>query len=309
MGYKRIIHKDATKQESIWLCTSHLHELLVPDPNHSPQYIDVSHLSRIFSQPLTVLFAGYSRWFAGQKMKRQGQPGVLGIEYVRSGNLVLIKDNRESLIQPGNVYFLREDFPNADRTGPAGMLLKRYLWLTGAVLENLLHSLNLWGRDGLRLQHPRKFEALMKQMTTLLDANPPDVDLRASTLAYQILLFLGQSIHPSLPAIVEEALAFMQQNLHRQLQVKDLCEYLEVNEIRLRRLFVRHIQIPPITYFLKQKLTWSANMLCTTSFSIKEIAYEVGYDDPFYFSNQFKKHFGMSPKQYRESNYPVFRML
>jgi AraC-like DNA-binding protein len=309
MGYKRIIHKDVTKQESIWLCTSHLHELLVSDPNHSLQYIDVSHLSRIFSQPLTVLFAGYSQWFAEQKMERQGQPGVLGIEYVCFGDVVLIKNNEEFLMQPGDVYFLREEFPDADHTGPTGTLLKRYLWLTGAVLGNLLRSVNLWGRNSLRLQHPRKFEALMRQITTLLAANPPDVDLRASTLAYQILLFLGQSIHPSLPAIIEEALAFMQQNLHRQLHVKDLCEYLDVNEIRLRRLFVRYMQIPPITYFLKQKLTWSANMLCTTSFSIKEIAYEVGYDDPFYFSNQFKKHFGMSPKQYRESNYPSFGVL
>jgi AraC-like DNA-binding protein len=309
MGYRRIIHKDATKHESIWLCTSYLHELLVPDPNNSPQYIDVSHLSGIFAQPLTVLFAGYSQWFAGQKMKRQGQPGVLGIEYVCSGNLVLIKDDEEFLMQPGDVYFLWEEFPDADYTGPTGKLLKRYLWLTGAVLENLLRSLNLWGRDSLRLQHPRKFETLMRQMTVLLAANPPDVDLRASALAYQILLFLGQSIHPSLPPIIEEALAFMQQNLHCQLHIKDLCEYLDVNETHLRRLFVRHMQIPPMTYFLKQKLTWSANLLCTTSFSIKEIAYEVGYDDPFYFSNQFKKHFGVSPKQYRESNYPSFAVL
>jgi AraC family transcriptional regulator, transcriptional activator of pobA len=42
--------------------------------------------------------------------------------------------------------------------------------------------------------------------------------------------------------------------------------------------------------------------LSTTSLSIKEIAYEIGYIDPFYFSNQFKKYFGTSPKQYRETN-------
>ena len=308
MGYKRIIHKDVTKHESAWIGTAHFHELFIPDPS-SPGYIDVSHLSGIFAQPLMVLFAGYGQWFAGQHMNRQGPTNVLGIEYVRSGNVVLIKDGKELLVQPGEAYFIRGDFPDADRTGPAGRLSKRFLWLTGAIQENLLRSLNLWKRDFLRLRRPRQFEVLLRQMTTLLDENPLDVDLRASTLAYQILLFLGQSMQPSLPPIIEASLVFMQKNLHRQLQVKELCDYLGVNEIHLRRLFVRHMHTSPITYFHKQKLTWSANMLSTTTFSIKEIAYAIGYDDPFYFSNQFKKHFGVSPKQYRESNHLSVGML
>jgi AraC-like DNA-binding protein len=200
------------------------------------------------------------------------------------------------------VYFLWKDFPEADHTGPSGRLSKRFVWLTGTVLENILRSLQLWDRKTLRIQQPRMLEARLRQMTTLLAANPPDVDLRSSTLAYQILLILGQSIHPALPLILDDALAFMQQHLHRQLYMKDLCEHLDMSEINLRRLFVRHMHISPMRYFLKQKLNWSANMLCTTSLSIKEIAYAVGYDDPLYFSNQFKKHFGVSPRRYRESN-------
>lgn len=307
MGYKQVIHHDATKHERVWLCIDHFHELLIPDANDS-DYIDVSHLSGMFAQPLTVLFAGYGQWKAGQCMNRQGPYSVLGIEYVRSGNLVLRQGQQEVLAQPGDVYFIRGDFPETDRTGPAGRLSKRYVWLTGAILENLLRSLHLWKREVLHIQRPQQFEALLRQMTRLLDQNPPDVDLQASTLAYQILLCLGQSIRPSLPPLIEEALAFMQKNLHRQLQLEELCQHLGINEVSLRRLFARHMQIAPIAYFLKQKLTWSANMLSTTSFSIKEIAYEIGYDDPFYFSNQFKKYFGVSPKQYRESNGLSFGM-
>jgi AraC-like DNA-binding protein len=42
-----------------------------------------------------------------------------------------------------------------------------------------------------------------------------------------------------------------------------------------------------------------ACMLLATSIHIREIALQLGYDDPYYFSHSFKKVVGVSPANYR----------
>ena len=41
-------------------------------------------------------------------------------------------------------------------------------------------------------------------------------------------------------------------------------------------------------------------LLANENVSIRDIAYEVGYDDPNYFTNVFRKEIGVSPRTYRK---------
>jgi len=40
-------------------------------------------------------------------------------------------------------------------------------------------------------------------------------------------------------------------------------------------------------------------LLAYQNLSVKEVAYKLGFNDPFYFSNFFKKHTSVSPKSYQ----------
>ncbi len=78
-----------------------------------------------------------------------------------------------------------------------------------------------------------------------------------------------------------------------------LCS-LEPNYIC--RLFRKYSQETPNQCLSRLKLNRAAELLLTYSKPINEIAREVGYADPFYFSRVFKKRFGCSPKDFRESS-------
>jgi AraC family transcriptional regulator, arabinose operon regulatory protein len=51
----------------------------------------------------------------------------------------------------------------------------------------------------------------------------------------------------------------------------------------------------------RQKIAFAKNLLSDTTLLVKEIAAILGFEDPFYFSAQFRKHVGTSPSAYRDT--------
>ena len=59
--------------------------------------------------------------------------------------------------------------------------------------------------------------------------------------------------------------------------------------------------ISPALYQQDLRLQRAKEMLSTTSLSIKEIAYQLNFDSPDYFSSKFRNKTGMKPSQFRQS--------
>ena len=83
--------------------------------------------------------------------------------------------------------------------------------------------------------------------------------------------------------------------------VADYARTLQTTEQRLNEQAKTHAgkTAKMVVYGL---ITSEAKRLLTYGSSpVKEIAYRLGFKDPFYFSNFFKKQVGLSPKEYRQS--------
>jgi AraC-like DNA-binding protein len=52
-------------------------------------------------------------------------------------------------------------------------------------------------------------------------------------------------------------------------------------------------------YFIHLKIQNACKLLYLTDMTVREVSFELGYDDPYYFSRLFKKVMGISPMQYR----------
>ena len=68
----------------------------------------------------------------------------------------------------------------------------------------------------------------------------------------------------------------------------------------LRRLFLRATGLSPSETLRRARLTYARELLSSSEFSVAEIAERAGFSDPAYFSRDFKKSTGLSPRAWAE---------
>ena len=99
--------------------------------------------------------------------------------------------------------------------------------------------------------------------------------------------------------MIDEAILYMQQHVHDNISLQDLCAFTHYSPSRFSSLFKQKTGYAPIDYFLQLKMQKASQLLDFTDKSVKDIGAVFGFDDPYYFSRRFTKIFGMSPKKYR----------
>lgn len=99
--------------------------------------------------------------------------------------------------------------------------------------------------------------------------------------------------------LIDDVILYMQQHVHEELTLQDLCNHAHYSPSRFSSLFRQKTGYAPIDYFIQLKMQKASQMLDFTNRSIKDIASTFGFDDPYYFSRRFTKAIGMSPKKYR----------
>ena len=138
---------------------------------------------------------------------------------------------------------------------------------------------------------------------TLLGTKPDGFARAASELAYEVLLALwsGRS-REEYPEILTRVLRFMEEEISRPLGVEEICRKFRLSPVGLFRLFRKHIGISPINYLIRRRIEFAEELLLLSTYSIKEIADRVGYPNAHYFSGEFRRVTGMSPREYRGQN-------
>ena len=87
-----------------------------------------------------------------------------------------------------------------------------------------------------------------------------------------------------------------------EYDVKNAIEKTGYTTNHFRKKFQDETGISPNEFVTKRRFDHAESLIrqFKNQVSIKEIAFQCGYKDPYYFSRMFKQHYGVSPQQYIE---------
>jgi len=101
---------------------------------------------------------------------------------------------------------------------------------------------------------------------------------------------------------ISRALQYIEDNFKENISLNDVAEEIEISPYYLSKLFKSKIGVNYIDYLTNVRLSYAKQMLSETDESIQNICLTSGYMDPNYFSRIFKKHVGVTPRQYKETH-------
>lgn len=222
----------------------------------------------------------------------------------------------ETVVIPSNVE-MKIDFPEASLNNPTQCLA---LAIEQTKINDTLHFLNeRYPKEGNKqfwhlnyqnyyfynnIELATTINKLIKECTSTSITKDALADLTLQELLIRIIQtqtaksiddgFFSDPNNPITPVV-----EYIRKNLKENISMKSLSEKACMSTTSFYRFFRRELGMSPIEFVINEKLKCAKQLLKNPKIQINEVCYLSGFEDSNYFIRLFKKHEGITPKQYQ----------
>ncbi|MDE6167460.1 MAG: AraC family transcriptional regulator [Acetatifactor sp.] len=101
--------------------------------------------------------------------------------------------------------------------------------------------------------------------------------------------------------VVDTVVDYINQHLSEELSVRSLANMAYVSPDHLTRSFKKRFSMTVSDYILQRRMTLAGELLRDNKLTITMVSDCVGFGNYSYFTEQFKKYYGMTPREYQNS--------
>jgi AraC-like DNA-binding protein len=222
----------------------------------------------------------------------------------------------ETVVIPSNVE-MKIDFPEATFNNPTQCLA---LAIEQTKINDTLHFLNeRYPKEGNKqfwhlnyqnyyfynnIELATTINKLIKECTSTSITKDALADLTLQELLIRIIqtqtaksIDDGCFSDPNNP--ITPVIEFIRMNLKENISMKSLSEKACMSTTSFYRFFRKELGMSPIEFVINEKLKCAKQLLKNPKIQINEVCYLAGFEDSNYFIRLFKKHEGITPKQYQ----------
>ncbi|HAK77063.1 MAG TPA: AraC family transcriptional regulator, partial [Runella sp.] len=207
----------------------------------------------------------------------------------------------ESVIVPAN-QTMRIDFPEAHSQNPTQCLA---LAISPSKIRTIVESLNehsplvdnnegwLFANDNFYFTNEVAIHQLIGRLIYLFTENNAAKDYFANLVLQELIVRLMQTkarmvLSTNLQQLANTnrlayAIKYVQENIHRNLTIKDLADKACMSEPNFFRCFKQQYGITPVEYINQQRIQLAMKLLYNTSYSVSDICFACGYNNLNYF--------------------------
>ncbi|MDB5211031.1 MAG: AraC family transcriptional regulator [Sediminibacterium sp.] len=284
------------------------------------QYLPVS--SEDESWGLSVLNTGCTHIKAGDQYPYKEHPShhyftwetgrILNefqLIYITAGEGVFQSTSMaETVIQPGTIIFL---FPGEwhrfqPKTGTGWN--EYWVGFKGKIIEHIqkqyfFHPKHAVIHVGCKEEIIILFNEILEQTKKERPGYQPLISGAVLHLLGQVHAFNKQKIFEnevSAEIMMNRAMLLLRTRIDEDLAMQQIAMELKVSYAWFRKMFKLYTGIAPQQYFIQLKIERAKTLLNDPDKTIKDIAYELNFENPLYFSKLFKDKVGVSPEQFKK---------
>lgn len=249
------------------------------------------------SKPLSVPSVGISYCDENYWVNRK-DPNHYSVEYVMEGK-GFIRDEKLHCVKKGDIFIARAHTQHhyyADKEEP---FTKIWFLVIGEFADYLF---DFYGVN--KTVYPNaEYSDIFFELFHLAKSGVAYEEMCRLTAINLHKLLSGLSAEKNTPVLpwLKQIKERLDGSLKSNVSIDALATEFGISKSQLIRGFKKQYGETPYSYFLKRKLDTANSMLRYTGLTIKQIAIELQFADEFYFSNLFKKTYGVSPQKFRKS--------
>jgi AraC-like DNA-binding protein len=99
--------------------------------------------------------------------------------------------------------------------------------------------------------------------------------------------------------VIQKSILFMKDHLENKITLNDIAQFVGYSSSHLVALFTQKTSYSPMEYYNQLRIQKACSYLQFSDMKIKEIAFQLGFYDPFHFSKAFLKEMEITPTEYR----------
>jgi AraC-like DNA-binding protein len=99
---------------------------------------------------------------------------------------------------------------------------------------------------------------------------------------------------------IGELLSYIDRKYAKNLSLEDLARKANMSSRTLIRTFQKAFNMTPVEYLIRHRIGKAASLFKEENLSVGEVSEMTGFADSNYFSRQFKKKTGFSPREYKK---------